>query len=819
MWRTLAHRLRTLVRQPLFALVSIATLALGIGANTAMFSILHSVLLRPLPVEHADRVMMIWSQSAQSAQAIAEVSYDEHTAWRNENATFENLAVFGSVNWSYGVTGPGEPFGVSYSSVSGPFFDTLGARPMLGRTFRPEDDRPDTPRKVVLSAGLWQRRFDGDPAIIGRTFTAGRDQYATTFEIVGVMPPDFDFPKGAELWAPAAPGLAASARANKEEAVGYFQNLRVFYAVGRLKPAVARDRAGADLDRISRALVASGKLRPPAEERVVLTPLVAYIFGSARPALYALMGAVGLLLLIACANVAGLLLARGVAREREIAVRLALGASPGQILRWLLGEGALIAALGGIIGVAVAATSLRALVALSPAEIPRLDETRLDGWVLLFALLVSVLTALLVGIVPAWQLSRPSLVASLNRSARAGGSERSRTRQVLVAGQVGLTVVLLVGAGLMMRSFLALARLDLGFNPANVLTFTIADPGGKYGTLERQRAATEALSERFERTPGVIAVGAILQRPFKHGPIGMDSTFVLEGEDEKAPRPTTNPVLNWETVTPGYFRAMDIRLLRGRLFDERDRAAAPLAMIVSEAMAARVWPGQNPLGKRLRAYGAEPDRWQTVVGVVETARYREIDLPRFDIYVPLRQSPSSVNDWMIRTSDDPTAITASLRHTLTSFDPALALDDVASMSGIVERTQGPWRFNMLVFGVFAGVALMLAALGLFGLVAYTVTQRTREIGVRMALGATHGAVVRLMVRQGAQPVVVGLAMGVAAALFATRLVATLLFGVSATDPLAFAAGVAALLVVALAACYLPARRSARVDPLVALRTD
>jgi putative ABC transport system permease protein len=821
MLRPLTHRLRALVRQPMFALVAIGTLSLGIGANTAMFSILRFVLLEPLPFAHADRVALIWSQSAHSAQAIAEVSTSEHHAWTTASTSFEDLAIFGSVNWNYGVTGQGEPFVVSYSSVSASFFETLGAKPMLGRTFRADDDRPDAPRKAILSAGLWRRRFDGDPRIIGRTFTTGEGASAASFEIIGVMPPDFDFPRGAELWAPAAPDLAAFARANKEPAFDYVRStLRVFYAIGRLKPSIPRQTASADLGRISRAMAAAGTIRPPSEERVVLTPLLTHIFGSARPALYALMAAVGLVLLIACANVAGLLLARGLAREREIAVRLALGASRGQILRWLLAEGALIAALGGLIGAAVAALSLRALVALSPADIPRLGDTRVDGWVLLFATGVSVVTALLVAIAPAWQLSRPNLVTSLNRSARSGGASIGRTRQTLVAGQVALTVVLLVAAGLMMQSFLALARLDLGFNPTNVLTFNISGPGSKYGTIELQRSAAEAITARMERVRGVIAAGAILQRPFENGPIGMDSSFILEGEDEKATSPSTHPVVNWESVTPGYFRAMDIRLLRGRLFGDRDTEKAPLAVVVSEAMAARVWPGQDPIGKRLRAYGADaPGLWQTVVGVVETARYREIDAPRFDLYVPLRQAPSGVNDWVVRTAGDPVSMTSALQDAAAGFDPELRLDDVTTMSRIVERTQGPWRFNMLVFGAFAAVALLLSTLGLFGLVAYTVSQRTREIGVRMALGATRSAVVRLMVQQGTRPVVVGLVAGLVASYALTRLLAALLFGVSATDPLTFAGVAVGLLVVAAAACYLPARRSAHVDPLVALRTE
>jgi putative ABC transport system permease protein len=819
MWRTLAYRLRTLVRQPLFALVSIATLALGIGANTAMFSILHSVLLRPLPVQHSERLVMIWSESLKREQAVAEVSYDEQQGWKTQSTTFEDVAIFGSVLWNQRIVGVGDPIDVSYSSVSGNFFDTLGAAPLVGRTLRSDDDRWGGARRLVLSEGLWRRRFNGDPGVVGRTITLGDGPRAASAEIVGVMPAAFDFPRGAGMWVTTAPELGEIERNSERESSKFIRYLRVYYGIGRLRADAAGPTASADLERISRALFEARKVAPQ-RERVVLTPLVSYIFGSARPALYALMGAVGLVLLIACANVASLLLARGVAREREVAVRLALGANRRQIALWLLGDGVVIAIIGGALGVAIATASLQMLIALSPADIPRLADARIDGWVLLFAVAVSACTAVLVGLAPAWQLSKPDLVASLNRTTRAGGGGRSFTRQALVTGQVALTTILLIAAGLMIQSFMQLARLDLGFAPAQVLTFKIGGPEAKYPTIDAQHLLIETLRTGFQQLPGVVSADAIFQLPFAHGPIGMDTDFVLEGDTPK-PGERLRPILNWEAVTPGYFRTMGIRLVRGRFFDQRDHEKAPLAVIVSETMAQRVWPGRDPIGQRMRAYGAFDNRnlWQTVVGVVATARYREIETPRLDLYLPMRQSPQPINTFVVRTTSDPARHTAAIRQAIVAQDPALTMDDVRTLTEIVERTQGPWRFNMLVFGVFAAVALMLAALGLFGLVAYTVTQRTREIGVRMALGATHAAVVGLMVRQGAQPVVVGLVVGVAVAALATRLVATLLFGVSATDPLAFAAGAAALLVVALAACYLPARRSARVDPLVALRTD
>jgi predicted permease len=812
--RIVKASLRALGRQPWFSAIAIATLALGIGANTAMFSVLRTVLLRPLPVEDQDRLVMIWTRNLQRDQQVAEVSLGEFRAWRERNETFESVAIQSSVLWSLTIAAPGTPAQASHASVSSDFFRTLGAEALVGRTFRDHDDREGAPRTAVLSEGLWRRRFGGDPAVIGRSFTAGEGKEATAVEIVGVMPATFDLPRGAELWTSATPDLEEAARDSKE---GLPLNLRVYYGVGRLKAGVDTERARADLDRVSRAWFASQRV-PPLGEATVLTPLIVHLFGSARPALYALMGAVGVVLLIACANVASLQLARGLARRREVAVRLSLGATRGQVFRHLLVESAGIAAAGGIAGVALAAISLNGLIALSPAEIPRLDETALDGWVFAFAVAASAATAVLVGLAPAWQLSRTTLVTVLNETGRAGASVRGRTREMLVVAEVALTVVLLVAAGLMVQSFIRLARLDLGFDPDNVLTFQIGGPASTFATPEQQRTLVDRLIAGYERTPGVRAAGAVYLRPFEHGPIGMDSLFILPAQYEAKQEHNPNPILNWQSVTPGYFRAMDIALVRGRAFDDRDVETSPPVVIVSQALADRVWPGQEPIGQRLRAYGAE-GRWQTVVGVVETARYREIDTSRLDLYLPHRQAPSPVQYIVVRAADEPTRLTAALRHATASVDSELTIDGVTTMTRIVERTRGPWRFNMLVFGAFGGVAVLLAAMGLFGLVAYAVSQRTREIGVRMAVGASGTDVVRLMVRAAARLALAGLAIGLVVAFAVTRLVSGLLFGVTPTDAPTFAAVAVGLLAVAMLASYVPARRAARVDPLVALRAD
>jgi putative ABC transport system permease protein len=555
-------------------------------------------------------------------------------------------------------------------------------------------------------------------------------------------------------------------------------------------------------------------------------PILTYIFGTAKTALPLLSAAVIVVLLIACVNVAGLLLARGLARRREIAVRAALGAERRHLLGQLLAEGAVLAVAGTLIGVSVATVTLDALVALIPADIPRLEQTAIDRTVLVFAAAMAAVTALILSVVPAWQLTRPSLAQDLKGAGTGptGRSTSARTRHVLVAAQVAATFVLLVAAGLCVRSFVRLASLDLGYDPRNVITFMVAGLETAYADLPRRNQAIELLLVRFRRGLPVVAAGAISQRPFEHGSIGNDTGCLLEGQPDTPEAWARNPVLNWQSSTPGYFPAMRIRLLRGRLFDDRDTADSPPVVLISEAMASRTWPGENPVGKRLRTQGTldgatEPPRWQTVVGVVAAARYREIETPRMDVYVPLRQAPSAAIYFAVRTRTAPESLAPTLRAEIESFDKRLTIGGVMTMEGIVSRTQGPWRFNMLLFSMFAAVALALAAMGLFGLVAYDVHQRWREIGIRMALGATPREVVRLLLARGIALAGIGLLAGLLVSLATVRMLSGLLYGVSATDPATFAAVAALLLGVTLLAGYLPARRAGRLDPLLVLRNE
>lgn len=808
----LRFALRRLLREPWFAAVAILILAVGIGACTAMFSIVQAVLLRPFGVDAPDRVAMVWTRSTQHS-AIGELSYKHYLDLRARARTFDDVAILGSVNWSGTIhIGAGEPLRVPCTAVSATFFDVLGARPLLGRTFHPEDDDRSAPRVLVLSHALWSQHFGADPNVIGRNVVVREEASAEPFEIIGVMPAEFFFPRGAQYWTPAAPRLARMAQRGTAPMALFFDQLNVFYGIGRLAPGSSRDNAAAE------AGVVLGEL-------AVLTPVLDHIFGRARPALIALMVAVVVVLLVACVNVAGLLFARGTSRMREMAVRAALGAERGRLLRQLMTESALIAIAAAIAGIGAAALGLDALVALSPADIPRLDATALDGRVLAFAIVVVIGTTLLIGLAPAAHLSRPSIASALKGAASgiAHDSARARTRRGLIALQVAATLVLVVAAGLCANSFARLARLDLGFDPADVLTFRINGLEARYTSRQQRHDAIEQLLSRVERLPNVAAAGAIFQRPFEHGPIGIDSDFVLEGQVDSPGTRAQNPMLNYEPVTPGYFRAMGIRFVRGRNFDAGDREDAPGAVIVSEAMAARVWPGQDPIGKRLRTDGPDdqgrPAPWQSVVGVVATVRYREIETPRFDLYVPLRQAESDVQHFTVRTTGDPMPLAPAIAAEIASFDKALSARDVTTMDAIVRRTRGPWRFNMLVFSAFGAVALALAASGLFALVAYEVTQRSREIGLRMALGATRGHVVRLMIAHGAGPAAAGLAIGMVISLFSARLLSGLLFDVRATDPATFAGVIALLLIVTLVASYIPARRAARIDPLIALRYE
>jgi putative ABC transport system permease protein len=741
------------------------------------------------------------------------VSLLDQRAWLASQKSFPAIALFGSVNWGeLHVTGPGQPFRAVKNSVSSGFFEVLGARPMVGRTFRPADDLRSARPTVVLSADVWRQRFSSDPSIVGRLLTVGTGKKAVGFEVIGVMPPEFRIPAGAEVWTALGPAL------------GQAEDVRAMYAIARLAPGATLDSALAELSTIARSQELKNGMANSSMV-VVATPLMEHLLGPARPALLAIAGASAALLVIGCANAAALMLIHSAGRRREIAVRVALGARRMQIVRQLLAESIVLSVVAGVIGVGLAHVSFDAILSLAPIEVSRLDEAAIDVRTLLFAVVLCLGTAIAVGILPAWRHSGVAPLAGLHERSQAGTtlSSSARARKLLVAAQLAVVVVLLTAAGLFIRSFTALLRLDLGFDPRGVLTFNFGFSEEKYDTQEKQWALIDAVLDSAQRLPGAIAAGAVYQRPFAHGAIGMDAGVILEGQPIAAGSSSRNPILNWEVATPEYFRAMDIQLLRGRLFDQRDTAKSPPVVIVGQSLAARLWPGQDPIGKRLLADGAPGDEkkpgWQTVVGVVEDARYREIEAPRFDLYLPYRQAPNQVQHVMVRLTGDPLAVVPALRTALTALDPDARIDGISTMEEVVGRAFAPWRFSSVVVSGFGAIALTFAVVGIAALVAFAVTQRTREIGVRVALGAQTRNVIGLVAREGTLTALAGLAVGMLGAWLLRRSVESMLFGVAPDDALTFG-GVAVLLgLISLLAAYLPARRAARIDPTMALRSE
>jgi putative ABC transport system permease protein len=800
MLQDLRYGLRRLSKSPGFTLVAAGALALGIGANTAIFSVVNAVLLRPLPYPEPEQLVQIWESRPRMNMARVESSPNEFLAWADESQSFSQLAAVDFA--SFNLTGRGEPERVSAALVTASYFPLLGAAPAHGRAFLPEEDQPGKDNVAVLGHDLWQNRFGGDPAVVNQTVSL--DGVACT--VVGVMPRGFRLPNDARLARPVAFNAEDRTRPGS-----HF--LQVF---GRLKDGVTRERAEAEMAGIA-ARLEQTFASTNVGHQIVLVPLHEQLVGDVRPALLVLLGAVGLVLLIACANLANLLLARAEARRKEVAVRAALGASRWRIVRQLLAESVLLAALGGGAGLLLAAWGVDILVGLDPAGVRRVGEVGLDAGVLAFTVALSLATGLLFGLAPALQASKTDFVETLKEGGRStgGGPGRSRLRGALVVSEVALTLVLLVGAGLLVKSFARLLEVDPGLDPRGVLTLDLSLPPAKYAERHQIAAFYQQLLAEVAALPGVETAGAVSVLPLA----GDDNSNFVQIEGRPPLPPGQALRAGRRNVSTDYFNALRIPLKAGRGIAPSDAADAPPVAVINEAMARSFFAGEDPLGKRLRT-GGDKSPWVTVVGVVGDVRHRGLEVDtRPEMFFPHAQSPSRQMTLAVRTAGDPVSLVGPVRERVRAVDQDQPVGNVKTMETWVAESVASRRFSVLLLGVFALVAAALAAVGIYGVVSYGVAQRTHELGLRIALGARPRDVLRLVIRQGMRMTLIGAALGLAAALALTRVMSGLLYGVTATDPVVYA-GVALLLVgVALLACYVPARRATKVDPMEALRHE
>ncbi|HEX5724088.1 MAG TPA: ABC transporter permease [Longimicrobiaceae bacterium] len=801
------YAVRMLLRTPGFTLVALLTLGLGIGATAAIFSALHAVVLRPFPFPHPERVMVV--ARTWRGDDLGNMSAANFADVRARTTVFD--AVTAVQYSSFNLADEGTPERVVGARVSDGFFRVFGIAPALGRTFTPEEDRPGRAGVVVLSHKLWERRFGADPAVVGSTFRLNGE----AFTVVGVMPGEMDYVENnEELWVPIA--FTAERLATRDE---HF--LEVY---GRLKPGATPERAGAELDALGRRL-AEQYPQENAESGIGLASLTGQVIGDYRQRLLVLLGAVAFVLLIACANVANLMLARGTARGKEIAIRAALGAERGRIVRQLLTESVVLGVGGAVVGLTLAFWGLQGLLAASPPGVPRLEQARLDAPVLAFTLAVSIGCSLLFGAVPALRAARTDLQSTLKEGGRGASAGRDRVRAVLVAGEVALALALLVGSGLLIRSAVRMQNVDTGYDAAGVLTGRVSLPADQYRDPLRAEAAFARLVRELEATPGVASAAVVSQAPLTPG--GGSNGVIPEGRALDITSAIDAPL---RIVTPGYFQTMRIPLRAGRGFTAEDRAGAPKVMVISERLAQQAFPGEDPIGKRIVCCEGTPEEpgWKTVVGVAADVRSGgPANDVRPDFYLPVSQVPPEAWDWIQRTmavvararSGDAAALAGPMRAAVRAVDPELPLFDLFTMEQRMGRSLARARFNTVLLSLLGAVGMLLAAVGIYGVTAYFVSLRTREIGIRVALGARPRSVLSLVLRRGMALTAAGVAAGTLASLGLTRFLAGQLFGVSPTDPATFGAVIVFLAGVALLASWIPARRAARVDPMAALRQE
>lgn len=815
LWQDLSYGWRTLTKNPGFALVAILSLAIGIGASSAIFSVTNAVLLRPLPYQDADRLMILWSRSPGLNVAQDWFSPGQYLDVKTQNQVFEQTAI--TIGASFNLTGQGGPEHVDGARVSSSFFSLFGAQPALGRVLLPEEDEPGKPLTVLLSHQFWQRRFSGDKNIIGQTISLN----GNNFSVVGVLPPGFSVSnevmpavnsiETADVFLPLP--MNESARANRGN-----EDFNIF---GKLKPGVSVAQAQADMDLIA------GRMKQQFPENypptggltISVVPLLAQVVGDVGQTLPLLLGAVGFVLLIACANVANLLLARAAIRQKEIAVRAAVGASRGRILRQLLTESVLLSLLGGFLGLLIAFGAVAALRQFGPTNLPRLAEVGVDGRVIAFTCLLALLTGIVFGLAPALRTSRVDLHETLKEGGRnaeaAAGRSHHRLRRLLVVAEVALSLVLLIGAGLLIRSYQRILAAHPGFNPVNVFSLRLTLPATKYPNQEAVAAFYQRALDRLKALPGVEAAATSYSLPmstvaFAWEPIGVEGYVPKNAQD--------TIMSNVRIVSPGYFPAMGVPLMHGRLFDDRDKKGQPETVIINEAFAERFWPNQDPLGQRMQR--GKSGVWRTVIGVIRDTKQFSLEKePPIGVYYPAEQIIPRSMYLVIRTTNAPEQSASAILKEIQTVDPELPAFDVKTMEQRLRGSLARRRFAMVLLGAFAGIALLLAVIGIYGVMTYWVNQRTNEIGIRMALGAQPANIRQLVLRQAALLVTLGIVFGVAGAIALTRVMANQLFGISATDSVTFGLLSLLLAAIALLASWLPARRAAKVDPMIALRHE
>lgn len=805
-WQDLRYSARMLLKHPAYTLIAVVTLALGIGANAAIFSIINDVLLRSLPYPEPDRIVTLWENNTKENIAHDDVSPANFLDWRERQQVFSDIA-FANPN-SLDYAGSGEPEVIRADEVSKGFFQVFGAGALYGRTFLPEEHEAGKNRVVILSHGAWQRRFGGDENIVGRALTL--DGQPTT--VVGVMPPDFRlylFDRE-EMWSPQVPNDAMK----QQRKATYLK------VVARLKPGVTLGQAQAELDNIA---VQLAQENPNTNQGIGINAvtLPEHLKGKWRRALLVLFAAVGLVLLIACANVANLSLARGCEREREFAIRAAIGAQRSRIIRQLLIESLLLAALGCAGGLLLAVWGVDLIVAFNPGDIPRIEQVGLNRLTLVFVSIVSLLTTLIFGLAPALQLSKPDLQSTLKDTGQTATANpaRHRLRNTLVVAQIALAVVLLAGAGLLLRSFVSLLRVDPGFAADKVVAIQ-AFIWDRYSKPELREVYTRETLEKIETLPGVEAAGVTTAIPLLESSQTSSLPFAVEGKPPQPPG--QEPVAQFTIASANYFSAIGARLLNGRLFNKFDAKDTPRVALINETMAKRNWPGENPVGAKFTLKrGGRDARGGTTLEVIGTVTDQRQDglekTPRQEFFIPYAQAPSGSTIFVVRTKGDPNALLQSLKARIWESDKTQPFYAVTTMDELLSNSLKARRFNLVLLGALAMLALTLASVGIYGVMSFTTGQRTHEIGVRMALGAQTRDIMKLVVGQGMTLTLVGLAIGLLASFALTRFLSSLLFNISPTDPVTFALISILLTGVALLACYFPARRATRVDPLVALR--